>query len=301
MQKSQQSDDAVKILVVDDEESAVEELVFALCAAGFDAVGAISASQGLERFLKDDRIGVVVSDIRMPLQDGIGFLQKIRRCGDRGAACALILMTGFPEISSAIEAIDLRVARYLQKPFEPDEALAVVAAAVSNYRRAVESSNANDTAVSALRALLLAPTPGSAAPDLAKSDLAKSGLAKSGRGAETPESRERRRIDTLRSLLRFRNQRSELLPQEMFGDPAWFMFLELALLERSGKATSVSGLCMSANISQTTALRRVQDMVEAGLIVRHEDPRDKRRSHINLTTEANERLNQLLDRAAIDN
>jgi FixJ family two-component response regulator/predicted transcriptional regulator len=290
MQINQEAEDAVKILVVDDEECAVEELVFALCAAGFNAIGANSASRGLEYFLKDDRIGVVVSDIRMPMQDGIGFLQKIRRCGERGAACSLILMTGFPEISSAIEAIDLRVARYLQKPFEPDEALAVVSAAVSSYRRAVEASDANDAAVSALRALLLAPTPGAASTE----------TAKPGHGAETPENREQRRTETLRSLLRFRKQRSEFLPQEMFGDPAWFMFLELAHLERSGKATSVSGLCMSANISQTTALRRIQDMVEAGLIVRHEDPRDKRRSHINLTTEANERLNQLLDRAAID-
>lgn len=290
MPKNQQADDAVRILVVDDAESAVEELVFALCAAGFNAVGATSASQGLECFLKDDRIGVVVSDVRMPMQDGIGSLQKVRRCGERGAACALILMTGFPEISSAIEAIDLRVARYLQKPFDPDEALAAVASAVSNYKRAVESSNARDAAILALSTILHSQTATADIPRVSIGDV----------NAVGPESLERQRTATLKSMLHSRKIQSELLPQEIFGDPAWFMFLELALTERSGKKTSVSGLCMGAHTSQATALRRIQDMVEADLIVRHEDSRDRRRSYVALSPNAHERLNQLLDRIGAD-
>jgi FixJ family two-component response regulator len=290
MPKNQQEDVGVKILVVDDEVSAVEELVFTLCAAGFNAVGATSASQGLEFFLKDDRIGVVISDIRMPMQDGIGFLQKVRRCGDRGAVCALILMTGFPEISTAIEAIDLRVARYLQKPFEPDEALAVVAAAVSSYTRAVESSDARDAAVTALRTLLEGATSTAVSPRVPNDDPNEVG----------PEHVERRRTLTLKSMLNSRRLQSELLPMDIFGDPAWFMLLELALIERSGKRTSVSGLCMSAHTSQATALRRIQDMIEADLIVRHEDTGDRRRSYVSLSPNAHMRLNQFLDRIAAD-
>lgn len=288
MLQDQQTEDAVKILVVDDEESAVEELVFALCAAGFKAVGAYSAAQGLESFLKDERIGVVVSDIRMPMQDGIGLLQRIRRCGDRGAACGFILMTGFPEVANAIAAIDLRVEKYLPKPFEPEEALAAAAAAVSNYRKAVGSANTRDLAVSTLRALLDAPTSAVAFPHRAKDKF----------GAADPEERDRQRTATLKSMLHSRKLRSELLPQEIFGDPAWFMLLELALIERSGKTTSVSGLSMSAHTSQATALRRIQDMVEADLIVRHEDSRDRRRSYVALSPNAHERLNRLLDRIA---
>jgi DNA-binding response OmpR family regulator len=288
MPQDQQSDDDVKLLVVDDEESAVEELVFALCAAGFRTVGAHSAAQGLESFLKDDRIGVVMSDIRMPMQDGIGFLQRIRRCGDRGAACGFILMTGFPEVANAIAAIDLRVEKYLPKPFEPEEALAAAAAAVSNYKKAIGSANTRDIALSTLRALLDAPTSAVALPRIAKGNL----------GELVPEERDRQRTATLKSMLHSRKLRSELLPQEIFGDPAWFMLLELALIERSGKRTSVSGLSMSAHTSQATALRRIQDMVEADLIVRHEDSRDRRRSYVALSPNAQERLNQLLDRIA---
>ena len=288
MPQGQQSDDDVTVLVVDDEEAAVEELVFALCAAGFKAVGAYSASQGLEIFLKDDRIGVVVSDIRMPMQDGIGLLQKIRRCGDRGVACGLILMTGLPEVANAIAAIDLRVEKYLRKPFEPTEALVAAASAVSNYRKAVGAANNRELAVSTLRALSGAPTAAVVLPSIAKDDLGEVGT----------EERDRQRTAILKLMLSSLTLRSELLSQEIFGDPAWVMFLALALIERSGKRTSVSGLTILAQKSHATALRRIQEMVEAGLFVRHDDLRDRRRSYVALSQNAREQLEQLLDRIA---
>jgi DNA-binding response OmpR family regulator len=283
-------DDPVKILVVDDEPSAVEELVFTFNAAGMPAVGATTAHDGLETFLRDRSIGVIVSDIRMPTQDGISFLQKIRRCGERGAACEVILATGFPEVASAIDAIDLKVGKYLLKPFEPDEMLASVSAALSRFRRAMAESSAQDVAITGLRRLLGETGLQSVGP----------GSAKPTSALVSPDEREKKRILTLKSMLEFRDVRSEFLPQEIFGDPAWFMLLELALIDRSGKRTSVSGLCMTAKVSQTTALRRVQDMVEAGLIVRRNDPADRRRSYISLSPDARERLDTLLDRISLD-
>ncbi|MFN8700665.1 MAG: response regulator [Rhodospirillales bacterium] len=290
MQQDQKAEDRVKILVVDDDESAVEELLFALCAAGFDAVGAYSAAQGLKSFLRDDRIAVVVSDIRMPGQDGIGFLQKVRRCGDRGAACGLIIMTGSPEVANAIAAIDLRVAKYLPKPFEPDEALAAVAAAVSAYRKAIGTVDTRDLNVSTLRALLDASSSAVISPQMAEDDI----------DAVGSEARDQQRAETLKLMLYSQKLRSDLLPLDIFGDPAWSILLELALIERSGKRTSVSGLTMTAPTSRTTALRRIQDMVEADLIVRHEDPHDRRRSYVELSSNARGRLNQLLDRISKD-
>jgi DNA-binding response OmpR family regulator len=278
--------EVVKVLVVDDEASAVDELVFTLSEAGFSAVGATSASQGLECFLKDEAIGVIISDIRMPLQDGIGLLKKVRRCGDRGLACEVILATGFPEVSNAIDAIELKVGKYLLKPVDPDEVLAAVAAAVSAYQRTIDSAVTHDLALSSLKRLLDAPPVHASEP----------GSVKEGADAYAPIDVERARLATLDSMLHFRNVRSEILPQEIFGDPAWFMLLELAVIERRGKQTSVSGLCMSAKTSQTTALRRVQDMVELGLIVRHNDPGDRRRTYITLSKGAREQLNLLLDR-----
>jgi YesN/AraC family two-component response regulator len=284
------ADDVVKILVVDDEEMAVEELVYALRAAGFDAIGEHSAAQGLESFLRDNSIGVVVSDVHMPMQDGVEFFQKIRRCGNRGAACGLILMTGFPEVANAIAAVDLRVEKYLLKPIESGEALAATSAAVSSYRKAVDVANSRDLALSTLRTLLNAPTPVVALPHVDKDKF----------GAVGYEERERQRTEMLGLMLRSLKLRSEILPQELFGDPAWCMLLELALIERSGKRTAVSGLAILAQTSHTTAVRRIQDLVEAGLFVRHDDSLDRRRSYVSLSQNAHERLNQLLDRLVED-
>ena len=103
------------------------------------------------------------------------------------------------------------------------------------------------------------------------------------------------RVRTLEAMLEIRRVRSQLLPQEIFSDPAWFMLLELALLEKQGKQISVSGICLTSGVSQTTALRRVQDMVEAGLLIRRDDPQDKRRVHVSLSPTANSKLNSLLD------
>jgi DNA-binding response OmpR family regulator len=288
MSAIQASDDSVKILVVDDEPSAVEELVFTLSAAGLPAVGATTALQGLETFLRDSQIGVIVSDIRMPSQDGISFLKKVRRCGARGADCEVILVTGFPEVASAIDAIDIRVGRYLLKPFEPDEILAAASAALSRFRDTRSFSAAQDLAMVGLKRLLGEPRP----------DAVARSLARPVESAVDADKREQKRISMLKSMLEFRDARSEILPQEVFGDPAWFMLLELALIDRSGKRTSVSGLCMSARVSQTTALRRLHDMVEAGLIERRNDPADRRRSYISLSSEAQEKLDILLDRIA---
>jgi len=282
------TDDAVKILVVDDEPSAVEELVFTLNAAGLPAVGSTTAHEGLEAFLRDRNIGVIVSDIRMPTQDGISFLQKVRRCGDRGAACEFILVTGFPEVATAIDAIDLRVSKYFMKPFEPDEMLAAVSAALSRFGHTTGTPSSQDAAMSKLMRLLGATR--------SASEASRVGRPASEEAIAGEFEREEKRVLTLKSMLEFRNVRSELLPQEIFGDPAWFMLLELALIDRSGKRTSVSGLCMSAKVSQTTALRRVQDMVEAGLIVRRSDPEDRRRTYISLSPEARQKLDTLLDR-----
>lgn len=275
----------VTILVVDDEPAAVDEMVFALRSAGFEAIGMTSGVVALECFLLDPSIGVVLTDIRMPKQDGIGFLKQVRSCGARGEAAEFIVATGFPEAESAIRSIDLRVGKYLVKPVDPGEMLASAAKAVDSYRRSMRPASNDSTILSGLAKLLDGRAPekyfqgGEALPH--RIDPAASG--------------EETRVRTLEAMLAIRSVRSQLLPQEIFSDPAWFMLLELALLEKQGKQISVSGICLTSGVSQTTALRRVQDMVEAGLLIRRDDPQDRRRVHVSLSPNAIAKLNSLLD------
>jgi DNA-binding response OmpR family regulator len=275
----------VKILVVDDESAAVDEIVFALRSAGFDAIGVMSAVAALECYLVDPSIGVVLTDIRMPKQDGIGFLKQVRSCGARGEATELIVATGFPEAESAILSIDLRVGKYLVKPVDPGEMLSSVARAVDAYRRSLRPASDDAALLSGLAKLL----DGRAPEKYFQVDEVLPHRVDPATGGEMA------RVRTLEAMLEIRNLRSQLLPQEIFADPAWFMLLELALLEKQGKQISVSGICLTSGVSQTTALRRVQDMVEAGLLIRRDDPQDRRRVHVTLSPTANVKLNSLLD------
>jgi CheY-like chemotaxis protein/DNA-binding transcriptional ArsR family regulator len=279
------SENPVRVLVLDDEEPAVQELVFALEAAGVSAVGATSPSEALETFMRDVDIGVIVSDIRMPMQDGIEFLRNIRKCGARGKACEVILATGFPEFETAVQALELRVARYLIKPLEVEEVLVSVSQAMTEYSESILAGKIHNLMVEGLGRIL-------ATQSNLRHDQEVS--------PETPklaptEAAGSRRIKTLKAMLALRDIRSKFLPAELFSDPTWFMLLDLALLEREGRKVSVSALCMAAGVSQTTALRRVQELVEMKILRRIEDPQDGRRSYVELAEDARSRLDAMLD------
>jgi len=115
-----------RVLVVDDKDNIVKLLVriltpeFAVTTAedGLRALGLIATTE----------FDVIVSDIRMPGADGMAILAETRR---RYPDTEVILMTAFATVQDAVAAMKLGAYDYLQKPFEPDEALIVV-------RRALE-------------------------------------------------------------------------------------------------------------------------------------------------------------------
>ena len=69
----------------------------------------------------------------------------------------------------------------------------------------------------------------------------------------------------------------------LFGEPAWDILLDLAMSEAKGQAVPVSSASAGAGIPLTTALRHVQLLIEAGLIEKHIDITDRRRSFLRLT------------------
>ena len=73
------------------------------------------------------------------------------------------------------------------------------------------------------------------------------------------------------------------------------MLLDLMNERLAGKEVAVSSLCIAAGVPQTTGLRRIDDLIRAGLLVRREDPRDRRRVFVDLADTAVERLNRYMD------
>jgi DNA-binding MarR family transcriptional regulator len=99
-----------------------------------------------------------------------------------------------------------------------------------------------------------------------------------------------------RALLDSRRARRDLLGANLFSDPAWDMLLTLFAAAERSEMLSVSQLCASSAVAQTTALRWVDSLETAGLVTRALDPGDARRTLIALSPAARDKMRILLRR-----
>ncbi len=102
------------VLVVDDDEDILRLLTMRLKARGFRVSAVGSAEQALVQIAVDTP-RVVVSDIRLPGQDGLGLFEEIRRTRP---TLPVILLTAHGNIPDAVDATSRGVFGYLTKPFD---------------------------------------------------------------------------------------------------------------------------------------------------------------------------------------
>src|SRR6058998_3366025 len=125
------------ILVVDDEEIMREILETLLRREGYDVRVASSGAEGLEmaRALPFD---AAIVDIMMPGLDGIATLDELRRIDDD---LAVIIITAYASVESAISAMKAGAFDYITKPFKNDEVIVVVRNAMERRRLVNENRN----------------------------------------------------------------------------------------------------------------------------------------------------------------
>jgi EAL domain-containing protein (putative c-di-GMP-specific phosphodiesterase class I) len=121
-----------RILVVDDEEVLVRVIAKSLIATGYAVATAPDGMRGVD-VLAGGPFDAIVSDIDMPNMNGIQFLQNVRQ---RDAEVPVILMTGNPDLRSAVQAVAHGALQYLIKPLNMAELRSVLARAVSLNRMA---------------------------------------------------------------------------------------------------------------------------------------------------------------------
>jgi DNA-binding NtrC family response regulator len=122
-----------RLLIVDDEEDILTSLEsFLTGALGVEVVKADSGAAGLTALSKTS-FDLVISDFRMPVMDGLHFL---RRAAEMRPEVPRILLTAFPDMHLAIQAINqARIARFLTKPVDPDQLANIVKDLLSETRR----------------------------------------------------------------------------------------------------------------------------------------------------------------------
>ncbi len=94
----------------------------------------------------------------------------------------------------------------------------------------------------------------------------------------------------VRQIIRQRWLRGRYFDAKLFSDPAWDILLDLTAARIEGTKVSVTSLCVASGAPGSTALRWIDKMVEAGLLLRVEDTVDRRRAFISLSDEAAEAM-----------
>ncbi len=118
-----------EILVVDDEPMA-RELMTSILNRDYVIKEAASTKEVLE-VLSKEAIDVVVSDIKMPGEDGLVLLQKIT---DLHPEVLVVLVTGHGDKQTAIDAVKTGAFDFLEKPFEDDQLELIVKRAVKQIK-----------------------------------------------------------------------------------------------------------------------------------------------------------------------
>lgn len=111
-----------KILIVDDSATMRKILMRVIRQAGVDTEGFLEASngqEGLERLAADGTIDLVLSDVNMPVMNGVDFVKAVRALGAKATVPIVMVTTegGEAMVKTAMEA---GASGYVTKPFTPE-------------------------------------------------------------------------------------------------------------------------------------------------------------------------------------
>ncbi len=119
-----------RILVVDDEANIADSVKRALERVGY-AVDVASDPERAWARLEQTAPDVVICDVRLQEADGMALLGRIQECYPE---IAVIMMTGYASVESAVSAIKAGALDYLAKPFNPEQLRVAVARAMEQRR-----------------------------------------------------------------------------------------------------------------------------------------------------------------------
>ena len=107
----------LKIIIVEDDKSALESLTELLTLDDFDVTPFENPIKAL-KFLKSNNVDIVISDIKMPNLSGLELLEKVKEWNQ---SIDVILITAFGDVSMAVDAIKKGASHYILKPINYEE------------------------------------------------------------------------------------------------------------------------------------------------------------------------------------
>jgi len=123
-------DQNMRIMIVDDELVVRESLYHWLSREGYDAEAAASGSEALQK-LEKKHFDTLFVDMKMPGMSGFNLLEKVKQTYPD---TAVVIITAYGSIDTAVEAMKIGASDYLLKPFKPDQ-LSLVMEKISRQKK----------------------------------------------------------------------------------------------------------------------------------------------------------------------
>lgn len=123
-------DDAIKILVIDDDDSGRHALTMLLKSAGYDVTSAATGMSALD-LIDREQYQVIVSDLFLPDKSGLDILQNVHKVSP---STDFIVVTGHASAQTAVRAMKEGAFDYITKPIDFDELKIVVSKALEKQK-----------------------------------------------------------------------------------------------------------------------------------------------------------------------
>ncbi|WP_240231014.1 response regulator [Devosia lacusdianchii] len=114
----------LRVLTVDDSRTILAMLHHTLSNAGFEVLQAEDGKQGLD-VLRNEAVDVVITDINMPVMDGIEFIKNVRATGNHQSLPILILTTETSQ-DKRDQGKAAGGTGWIVKPFDPEKLISVI-------------------------------------------------------------------------------------------------------------------------------------------------------------------------------
>lgn len=254
------------VLLVGDDTACLGDYTATLAALGLAHRIAETPDRAINILTEDERIGILLTDA------GMHGVQLIKTIADRIGQHRLIIPVFIADVADAdlvVETMRLGVADFLRKPVTRADLSSAMARARTIWSQRQQSGDpATLTMLSEQITGLVA------ALEQARSITAP-------QGSQRPSSVQRQ----IERYIANQRKRAQHFPDQALCETSWKILLDLALAHLKGKPVAVSSACIASEAPVSTALRRIRELCDAGLLVRWPDPTDGRRDMLSLSDE----------------
>ena len=276
--------ESLAVLIVDDDHGWVYECALMLEQLGYRAFSAYSAEEALGVAQQHD-LSIAIVDYSLPGSDGVSLIEQLQlRSVNQERQLRFIMATAFASKELAILAMRASVVDFLEKPITPDD-LRGALQRVSGLEHSAPARSALLSKLSNLSGELQRLSSLIDQPvDEATGRSATGGIQDVG-GDSVKEIG-----DFIRAELQTEARRRELAGGSLFGDPSWYMLLDLLLAKLEGRTVAVSSACIASGAPTTTALRLIKRLVNENVLSKIPDENDGRRNFLQMNLEIEQLL-----------